>query len=232
MGHGFGQGFGTLHSSSYRAGARQFLLSFRSFGNPLLPTWLCLLTCKLATLMNVPQPADWGSLLAYRFCRKAVNPALACVVKRATIMYRANHQTLTMRPASSSDRSLPVNSPQDSVTSDSLATDLSSPTIADPYGASSSPNDLDPPQKRKRGRPRKHPVTPAKPKNGRSRTGCITCRKRKKKCDETRPQCKPTLAELFAIHDSITYQLRHELSAHEQSLRGICSARALEKWPS
>ena len=47
--------------------------------------------------------------------------------------------------------------------------------------------------KRKRGRPRKHPVlvkilNPDKPK-GRSKTGCITCRRRKKKCDETKPTC-------------------------------------------
>ncbi|EGE80495.1 OefC protein [Blastomyces dermatitidis ATCC 18188] len=45
---------------------------------------------------------------------------------------------------------------------------------------------------RKRGRPRKHPLpTPgqAKVAKGRSKTGCITCRRRKKKCDETRPSC-------------------------------------------
>lgn len=44
---------------------------------------------------------------------------------------------------------------------------------------------------RKRGRPRKHPLpTPggqAKITKGRSKTGCITCRRRKKKCDETKP---------------------------------------------
>ncbi|EKD14908.1 C6 transcription factor OefC [Drepanopeziza brunnea f. sp. 'multigermtubi' MB_m1] len=47
--------------------------------------------------------------------------------------------------------------------------------------------------KRPRGRPRKHPKpTPeslAKVSKGRSKTGCITCRKRKKKCDETKPGC-------------------------------------------
>lgn len=47
---------------------------------------------------------------------------------------------------------------------------------------------------RKRGRPRKHPLpTPggqAKIAKGRSKTGCITCRRRKKKCDETKPACK------------------------------------------
>ena len=53
-----------------------------------------------------------------------------------------------------------------------------------------SPREPPTAQKRKRGRPRKHPVIPIKPKNGRSRTGCITCRKRKKKCDETRPECE------------------------------------------
>ncbi|EHL02126.1 putative transcriptional regulatory protein moc3 [Glarea lozoyensis 74030] len=47
--------------------------------------------------------------------------------------------------------------------------------------------------KRPRGRPRKHPKpTPesqAKITKGRSKTGCITCRKRKKKCDEAKPGC-------------------------------------------
>jgi hypothetical protein len=44
---------------------------------------------------------------------------------------------------------------------------------------------------RKRGRPRKHPLPApggqAKITKGRSKTGCITCRRRKKKCDETKP---------------------------------------------
>ncbi|KAG5939326.1 hypothetical protein E4U53_007842 [Claviceps sorghi] len=48
-------------------------------------------------------------------------------------------------------------------------------------------------QKRPRGRPRKNPATAAVPTSkitkGRSKTGCITCRKRKKKCDEAKPRC-------------------------------------------
>ena len=49
--------------------------------------------------------------------------------------------------------------------------------------------------KRPRGRPRKHPLpVPGEATNslgkGRSKTGCITCRKRKKKCDEAKPGCK------------------------------------------
>jgi hypothetical protein len=47
---------------------------------------------------------------------------------------------------------------------------------------------------RKRGRPRKHPLPipggQLKIAKGRSKTGCITCRRRKKKCDETKPACK------------------------------------------
>ena len=50
-----------------------------------------------------------------------------------------------------------------------------------------------PPLKRPRGRPRKHPLpspeSQSKIQKGRSKTGCVTCRRRKKKCDETRPQC-------------------------------------------
>lgn len=44
-----------------------------------------------------------------------------------------------------------------------------------------------------RGRPKKDapatPVTPSFKKNGRSKTGCQTCRNRKKKCDELKPIC-------------------------------------------
>lgn len=49
--------------------------------------------------------------------------------------------------------------------------------------------------KRPRGRPRKlsivtpAPATTGKVAKGRSKTGCITCRKRKKKCDEAKPRC-------------------------------------------
>jgi hypothetical protein len=48
--------------------------------------------------------------------------------------------------------------------------------------------------KRGRGRPRKLPkVSPdavVKVVKGRSKTGCITCRRRKKKCDEAKPGCE------------------------------------------
>ena len=48
--------------------------------------------------------------------------------------------------------------------------------------------------RRPRGRPRKH-LSPRlananKVHKRRSKTGCITCRKRKKKCDEAKPRCK------------------------------------------
>jgi hypothetical protein len=48
--------------------------------------------------------------------------------------------------------------------------------------------------RRARGRPRIHPprspTTLSKQAKARSKTGCTTCRKRKKKCDETKPFCK------------------------------------------
>lgn len=65
-----------------------------------------------------------------------------------------------------------------------------------PVAALDSPTHPAAPVRRPRGRPRKHPIE--KPKreakegranNGRSKTGCQTCRKRKKKCDETKPTC-------------------------------------------
>lgn len=48
--------------------------------------------------------------------------------------------------------------------------------------------------RRPRGRPRKHPkpepASLSKKPLGRSKTGCITCRRRKKKCDERKPNCE------------------------------------------
>ena len=47
--------------------------------------------------------------------------------------------------------------------------------------------------KKRRGRPRKNPTSPltavTKVAKGRSKTGCLTCRRRKKKCDEAKPSC-------------------------------------------
>lgn len=67
-------------------------------------------------------------------------------------------------------------------------TEAGDKTVAKSPPASSTP------QKKGRGRPRKHPLpTPeslAKVAKGRSKTGCITCRKRKKKCDERKPTCE------------------------------------------
>ena len=58
---------------------------------------------------------------------------------------------------------------------------------------------------RKRGRPRKHPLPvagggQAKITKGRSKTGCITCRRRKKKCDETKPAYVKPPCPLAALH--------------------------------
>lgn len=65
-------------------------------------------------------------------------------------------------------------------------------TVA-PVRSPTSPDTSKSKQKRPRGRPRKTPPTVAvstsKVTKGRSKTGCITCRKRKKKCDEAKPRC-------------------------------------------
>lgn len=62
-----------------------------------------------------------------------------------------------------------------------------------PGASNTSPTTAQPKAKRPRGRPRKHPLAPATASNkvtkGRSKTGCLTCRKRKKKCDEAKPRC-------------------------------------------
>lgn len=57
---------------------------------------------------------------------------------------------------------------------------------------------------RKRGRPRKHPLpapsSQVKVTKGRSKTGCITCRRRKKKCDETKPAYSQAPPSTVACH--------------------------------
>ncbi|KAF2229242.1 hypothetical protein EV356DRAFT_521580 [Viridothelium virens] len=54
-----------------------------------------------------------------------------------------------------------------------------------------SPSPITP--RRGRGRPRKHPPVTTTAAKGRSKTGCFTCRKRKKKCDEAKPSCNHCL---------------------------------------
>lgn len=88
-------------------------------------------------------------------------------------------------------------------------------------------------QKRPRGRPRKHPATPApgqsKITKGRSKTGCITCRKRKKKCDEAKPRCT-TRFKLYSLQSGLLIQeYRHELREERSRLRGIPREADLEK---
>ena len=81
----------------------------------------------------------------------------------------------------------------------SVSTLPSAPALA----ASESPRSLDlsadteplfakVPEKKKRGRPRKNPPKIKSKTLVRSKTGCITCRRRKKKCDERRPGCRST----------------------------------------
>ena len=68
---------------------------------------------------------------------------------------------------------------------------------------SSSASPTQPPIKRSRGRPRKNPLISPDTKlskTGRTRTGCLTCRKRKKKCDENKPECPSPV--LLMVGDS------------------------------
>lgn len=73
--------------------------------------------------------------------------------------------------------------------------EIKTPPKEEPVEPKAEPKlEVDPPiKKRGRGRPRKNPTTSpetkAKVAKGRSKTGCLTCRKRKKKCDEGKPEC-------------------------------------------
>jgi hypothetical protein len=83
--------------------------------------------------------------------------------------------------------------------------------------------------RRPRGRPRKHPKTSptalAKPPKGRSKTGCRTCRRRKKKCDETKPICMAPSLECFCRTELTRY--RPMLRKEQRDLRGLSSKRNL-----
>ena len=76
--------------------------------------------------------------------------------------------------------------------------DATAPAGLKSSDTSDGPRDIatDPSRRRKRGRPLKNSA-PSRPPNQlkttgmRSKTGCLTCRKRKKKCDEAKPVCKP-----------------------------------------
>lgn len=72
----------------------------------------------------------------------------------------------------------------------------------EPVGEETPISPTEPVRLRRRGRPRIHPprspTTASKQAKARSKTGCTTCRKRKKKCDETKPFCNcPTPPSLM-----------------------------------
>ena len=85
--------------------------------------------------------------------------------------------------------------------------------------------------RRARGRPRIHPPRSpsslSKQAKARSKTGCTTCRKRKKKCDETKPFCNsPSIIQSFAY----LTQGRSLVSKEQHPLRGLQASRDMEEW--
>lgn len=107
-----------------------------------------------------------------------------------------------------------------------------------PSPGNASPTTVQPKAKRPRGRPRKHPLTPIVTTNkvtkGRSKTGCLTCRKRKKKCDEAKPRCTSSLdgTTCFSFPPFETLVLisdRHELRKERCCMRGLSRETDMEK---
>jgi len=87
--------------------------------------------------------------------------------------------------------------------------------------------------KRPRGRPRKHPKPlpedKAKVTKGRSKTGCLTCRRRKKKCDETKPGCEPSSIHSHESPGLQLITLRLELRKECRYMRRIPAEDNMEK---
>lgn len=85
--------------------------------------------------------------------------------------------------------------------------------------------------RRARGRPRIHPprspTTLAKQAKARSKTGCTTCRKRKKKCDETKPFCNYTPYPI--LHQILLIRVRLVVSKKQHPLRRLQARRNLEE---
>lgn len=105
------------------------------------------------------------------------------------------------------------------------------PTFRD---AMHGPSSHQPKPKRPRGRPRKHPPTSVaitgKVTKGRSKTGCITCRKRKKKCDEAKPRCEQCpFAPCSFWHISDSRSNRYELREERCALRRLPREKDMEE---
>ena len=65
--------------------------------------------------------------------------------------------------------------------------------------------------------------------SNRTKTGCMTCRRRKKKCDETRPECKHYEMNCIITWAETDSVRRQQLSSWRLCLLGISAARSMAK---
>ena len=129
------------------------------------------------------------------------SPAESNFTERGTTSYITSSQWSSTASSSSPEHADSVITPESDDSNDSSDITIG-PKIEEPddngvHGLNNieeakvlTTNDASVPPARKRGRPRKHPVSEIrKTAHTRSKTGCATCRRRKKRCDERKPGC-------------------------------------------
>ena len=148
----------------------------------------CLITCKIVNMAtefryegHSPYPSPGDSFNS---------PFFAFSPSRSSMVFSPSSTSTTCCSSPASVNRTAPDSPNEHVVL-KIEEIHEDPQIKAPPIESVSPTQIA--IKRNRGRPRKHPLPvllETKSKSGRTKTGCMTCRRRKKKCDEGKPECQ------------------------------------------